>query len=137
MDLTLDIGELNLPLSVSEMNLTLDISEMNIVLLVVNTDCIGGYVPSVGETFRITATIVDLDGNPVTAGTHTIDLYEPDNSLNQTSIAPTHDGGGVWHRDFTTLATDPVGGYLVVWTVVSGGATGIGKIKVFIDDPPI
>jgi len=115
----------------------LDINEMDVTLLLGTSDCVGGYVPSIGETFRITATLIDLDGNPIIAGANSIDLYEPDNTLNQTQVAPTHVGDGVWYQNFITLATDPVGGYLVVWTIVAGGATGIGKIKVFIDDPPV
>jgi len=119
------------------MNITLDINEMGVTLLLGTGDCVGGYVPSIGETFRINATLIDLDGNPITAGVNDIDLYEPGDTLNQTSAAPTHTGGGVWYQDFTTLTTDPVGNYVVIWTITVAGATGIGKIKVFIDDPPV
>jgi len=94
-------------------------------------------VPSIGETFRTTATLIDLDGNPIVAGVNTVQLWNPNGTLNQTSAAPTHEGAGVWHQDFTTLATAAVGGYLIVWKNVTAGVTGIGKIKVFIDDPPV
>ena len=65
-------------------------------------------MPSLGETFRVTATITDIDGNPVTAGTNTVNLYEPDGTLNTTEAAPTHTGNGVWTQTFTT-ATRPRG----------------------------
>ena len=94
-------------------------------------------MPSLGETFRVNATITDLDGTPVTAGVNLIELYEPDSTLNQSSAAPTHIGAGVWTQNFTTAAADPVGSWVVVWTITAGGATGIGKLKGFIDDPPI
>ena len=94
-------------------------------------------MPRLGETFRVTATITDLDGNPVDAGINTVNLYEPDDTLNQTSATPTPIGGGVWTQNFTTAADDPVGVWLIVWTNVSGGVTAIGKRTVWIDDPPV
>ena len=95
-------------------------------------------MPSLGETFRVTATITDISGNPLVAPTsQLVELYDPSNNLNQSNKAPTVVGGGVFYVDFTTLATDPVGLYIVVWTAVDGTVTGIEKEKVFIDDPPI
>ena len=94
-------------------------------------------MPSIGETFRVNATLTDLAGTPIVAGVNSISLYNPNNSLNQTSIAPTNVGGGVWWVNFTTQATDDYGNYLVVWKNTSGAVIAIGKIKVFIDDPPI
>lgn len=130
MDLVYSEGTITLV--VDEVGVILNMTE-DIISMVLGCD----GLPSVGETFRITATITDLNGNPVTAGANSIDLFEPDGSLNQNSVGPTHVAGGVWTQNFTTLTTDPVGGYLVVWTIIAGGVTGIGKIKVFIDDPPV
>ena len=111
---------------------------MNVSLVLESTDCEdGSNMPSIGETFRITATITDLSGDAVVAGVNTITLYDPTETSSQVEAAPVHEGAGVWHQDFTTLATDPHGGWMVVWQIVAGGITGIGKIKVFIDDPPI
>jgi len=122
---------------IGELSVELTINEGETILSIGNSDCIGGYVPSIGETFRVNATLIDLAGDPITAGTNTITLYNPDNSVNQTSAAPTHVGNGVWYVDFTTDPTDDYGNYLVVWKNVTGLVTTIGKIKVFIDDPPI
>ena len=94
-------------------------------------------MPSVGETFRITATLTDLDGVAIAAGVNTITLYDPSGTSSQTGAGTYTGAGGVWTQNFTTLATDPHGGWLVVWQIVAGGITGIGKIKIFIDDPPI
>jgi len=94
-------------------------------------------LPNLGETFRITATITDIDGTPVGAGVNTIKLYKPDGSLSQTEIAPAYSGGGVWTQTFTTAATDPEGMWLIVWTNVFLLATAIGKFQMYIDDPPI
>ena len=94
-------------------------------------------MPNLGETFRITATITDIDGNPVTAGANTINLYEPDATLHTSEAAPTHVGGGVWTQTFTTLTTDPEGMWLVVWTNVFLLATSIAKLQTYIEDPPV
>ena len=123
-----DIGE-----PVVEMN----IYDAEVILLIGNSDCIGGYVPSIGETFRVNATLTDLAGDPITGGVSSVTLYNPDNSVNQTSAAPTHVGNGVWWINFTTASSDDYGNYLVVWKNTTGAVIAIGKIKVFIDDPPI
>jgi len=95
-------------------------------------------MPSIGETFRVTATLTDLAGTPITVpDSQTITLYDASEESSQVKIAPTHEGAGVWHQDFTTLVTDSYGAWLVVWKVVKDGIVGIGKIKVFIDDPPV
>ncbi len=115
----------------------LDINEPVVLLVIEKQDCVGSYVPSLGETFRVTATITDLNGAPVTGGTNAVTLYNPDGTANATSAAPTHTGGGVWTQNFTTLATDTEGGYLVVWINTTGAVVAIGKLKTYIDDPPI
>ena len=79
----------------------------------------------------------DLDDDPILSGAHTIELYEPDDTLYQTYTTPTPRGKGKWRNNFTTLATDTEGAWLVVWTIVSGGATGIKKLTVWVDDPPL
>ncbi|GAG99571.1 unnamed protein product [marine sediment metagenome] len=94
-------------------------------------------MPSLGETFRITATITDLDGAPVTGGVNVISLYEPDGTLNQPAGGGNHTGGGVWTQLFTTAGTDPEGTYLIVWKNTSGAVVAIGKITIWIDDPPV
>jgi len=123
---------------IEEPGVELTINEGETILSIGNSDCIGGYVPSIGETFRVNATLIDLAGDPITGGTNTVTLYNPDNSVNQTSVGgATHVGNGVWYEDFTTAAADDYGNYLIVWKNVTGAVTTIGKIKVFIDDPPI
>lgn len=94
-------------------------------------------MPYLGETFRVTATLTDIDGNPLLApSSQLINLYEPDDTLHTSSAAPTSVGGGVYYQNFDTLPTDPIGVWLVVWKSVKDGVTGIKKIKVFIEDPP-
>jgi len=95
-------------------------------------------MPSLGETFRVTATLTDITGAPLLAPkSQSVKLYDPSGTLKYTDNAPVDEGGGVFHVDFTTLSTDPVGLWLIVWTVVDGAFTGIQKHKIFIDDPPI
>ena len=94
-------------------------------------------MPNLGATFRIKATITDIDGNPVTGGANTINLYEPDATLHTTEAAPTHTGGGIWTQTFTTATTDPEGMWQVVWTNVFVLVTAIAKLQIYIDDPPV
>ena len=94
-------------------------------------------MPNLGETFRMTATITDFDGNPVTGGANSISLYEPDGTLYSTEIAPTHTGSGVWTQNFTTLTTDTEGVWQIVWTNVFVFVTAIAKFNVWIEDPPV
>ncbi len=94
-------------------------------------------MPSLGETFRITATITDIDGNPITAGANTVNLFTPDDTLDQTSVAPTHTGDGIWTQLFTTATTDTEGTWLVVWTNITGAVTAIGKLTLWLADPPV
>lgn len=93
---------------------------------------------SQGETFRVIATITDIDGNPVlpaAGGVHEIDVNNPSGTTVYTSAAPVHDGSGVYHRDFTIAAAQPVGGWRVIWKITVGTSVGIGKIPFFVDDP--
>jgi hypothetical protein len=134
----MDTAEMGMTLDVTEMGLALDISEMNVQLVIEKTNCVGSYMPSLGETFRVTATITDLTGVPVTTGTDAISVYDPGGTLKYTNIAPIHLGAGVWYADFTTATTDTSGGWLIVWKKTTiAGAIGIGKIQSFVDDPPI
>ena len=94
-------------------------------------------MPSIGETFRVTATLRDILGSPLGAPTsQSVNLYRG-SSLEYTDNAPVNEGGGIFHVDFTTVSTDASGLWLVIWTVIDGTVTGIGKEKVYIDDPPI
>lgn len=96
-------------------------------------------MPSQGETFRVTATIVDLDGNIVTnlsGATHSIRTFNPAGTLVDTEIGPTYTGAsGIWTQDFTSAAAAPIGGWRVFWVVTLGGAVGIAKLPFWIDDP--
>ena len=96
-------------------------------------------MPSQGETFRVTATIVDLDGNIVTNATghtHSIRIYNPSGALVTTAVAPTYSGaGGIWTQDFTLAATAPIGGWRVFWVVSRAGVIGIVKLPFWVDDP--
>ena len=112
---------------------TLNISEWDILL---ELSCDG--VPSQGETFRVTATIVDLDGNPVTGGaaTHSICLYNPSGNLvGACEVAPTEVGSGVWYQNFNLAAAAPIGGWRVFWTVTLVGIVGIAKLPLWVSDP--
>lgn len=95
-------------------------------------------MPNIGETFRVTATMTDLTGAPFTPATHSIALYAPGRSLSQTLTVPTLTGAGQYYIDFTTATTDPFGLWEVIWTALGAGGlpSGIGKIKIFIGDPP-
>lgn len=95
-------------------------------------------MPSLGETFRVTATLTDLNGDPLLApDSQLVNLYEPDDTLHTSSAAPSSLGGGVFYQNFNTLPADPIGVWLVVWSATKDGVTGIMKKKIFIDDPPI
>jgi len=94
-------------------------------------------VPSQGETYRVTATIVDLDGNPVTGGVavHAITTYNPSGTLVDTEAGPTEVGGGIWYQNIN-LATDaPIGGWRVFWKVTLAGIVGIEKLPFWVSDP--
>ena len=96
-------------------------------------------VPSQGETFRVTATIVDLDGAIITnlsGATHSIQTYNPAGTLVNTEIAPTYTGaGGIWTQDFNVAAAAPIGGWRVFWIVTLGATVGIAKLPYWVDDP--
>ena len=92
-------------------------------------------MPSIGETFRVTATITTIGGGPLVPTSQSVKLYYG-STLKQTNNAPIASGSG-WYVDFTTLATDSSGLWLVVWTATDGTVTCIGKLKIYIDDPPI
>ena len=96
-------------------------------------------MPSQGETFRVTATIVDLDGNIVDAGsgaTHSITTHNPSGVIVDTEIAPTYSGaGGIWTQDFDVAADAPLGGWRVFWVVTVGATVGIAKLPYWVDDP--
>ena len=90
---------------------------------------------SIGETFRVTATMTDLEGNPFVPTSQSVQLYLG-GTLQYTNNAPIAGGGG-YYVDFTTASTDSSGNWLVVWTATNGVITGIGKMKIYIDDPPV
>jgi len=96
-------------------------------------------VPSQGETFRVTGTLIDLDGNPVTnltGHTHSIRTYNPSGTLVDTAAAPTYTGaGGIWTQDFTLAAAAPIGGWRVFWVVSKAGVVGIAKLPFWVSDP--
>ena len=125
---------MGLTLETSEMGVTLNISEMNIILEL--GGCPGTV--SLGETFRVTATITDLDGTPVTGAgpTQAIILYNPAGTAVTTENAPTEVGAGVWYQNFTVPAAGAVGVWRVFWWCTTvAGAVGIAKISVSVDDP--
>ena len=117
-------------MEISEWEIDLNLGEWNIVL---ELECDG--IPSQGETYRVTATIIDLDGNPVTGGAHTITTYNPSGALVDTEAAPTHVGSGVWYQDIDLIDAAPIGGWRVFWKVVLVGTTGITKLAFWVDDP--
>ena len=92
-------------------------------------------MPSIGETFRVTATMTDLTGSAFVPTSQTVQLFRG-SSLEYTNNAPVASGGG-YYVDFTTVSTDSSGSWLVVWTATDGTVTGIGKLKIYIDDPPV
>ena len=94
-------------------------------------------MPSQGETYRVTATITDLDGTPVTGGAavHSITTYNPSGTLVDTEAAPTESGGGVWYQNITLAAAAPIGGWRVFWKVTLAGTVGITKLPFWVDDP--
>ena len=96
-------------------------------------------MPSQGETFRVTATIVDLDGNIVTnlsGATHSIRTYNPSGTLVDTEITPAYTGAsGIWIQDFNVAAAAPIGGWRVFWFVTLGVTVGIAKLPYWVDDP--
>ena len=93
-------------------------------------------MPNVGSTFRVSATMTDLNGDPFTPATQTVRLYEPVRSLNQTNNAPILSGSGQYYVDFTTVSADPPGLWEVIWTATDGTVSAVGKLKIFIGDPP-
>ena len=94
-------------------------------------------MPYLGETFRVTATITDIDGTPLLApDSQLASIYQPDGTLDSSSAAPVSMGGGVFYHDFTIAAADPIGVWLIVWSATEGTITGIAKLKIFISDPP-
>ena len=118
-------------MEISEWDIGLNIGEWNIVL---ELECDG--IPSQGETYRVTATIIDLDGNLVTGGAHTITTYNPSGVLVDTKVAPAYTGaGGVWYQDINLIDAAPIGGWRVFWKVVLAGTTGITKLAFWVDDP--
>ena len=96
-------------------------------------------MPSQGETFRVTATIVDLDGAIVTnlsGATFSIRTYNPSGNLVDTELLPTYTGAsGIWTQDFNLLGTAPIGGWRVFWVVTLGGSVGIAKLPFWVSDP--
>ena len=95
---------------------------------------------SQGETFRVIATITDIDGialTPLAGDTHDIALFEPDGTPNQvkTEADIVHTGSGVYYVDFTMIPPNPLGGWRVIWTFNRGGVIGIAKLPFFVDDP--
>ena len=97
-------------------------------------------MPSQGETFRVIATITDIDGNIILPGvitSHDVDVNDPDGNTIHTAppLAITHSGSGVYYVDFTLNAGDPLGGWRIIWTVNVGGTIGISKLPFFVDDP--
>lgn len=94
-------------------------------------------MPSQGETYRVRANIIDLDGNPVTGLTavHAITTYNPSGTLVDTEVAPTEVGGGVWYQDINLAADAPLGGWRVFWKVTLAGTVGIAKLPFWVDDP--
>lgn len=94
-------------------------------------------MPYLGETFRVTATITDINGVALLApDSQLASIYHPDGTLHSSSAAPTPMGGGVFYHDFSIPAADPVGVWLIVWSATEGTITGIAKLKIFINDPP-
>lgn len=132
-----NLAEWSITIEVDEWGIDLSTDEWNISL---ELECDG--VPSQGETFRVTATIIDLDGNIVTNATghtHSIRTYDPSGNLVDTETSPTYTGaGGIWTQDFTLLATAPIGGWRVFWIVTSSDVpplVGIVKLPFWVSDP--
>lgn len=121
-------------ITISEWNIDLNLSEWNILL---ELGCDG--VPSQGETFRVTGTLIDLDGNIVTnlsGATHSIRTYNPSGTLVTTETTPTYTGaGGIWTQNFTPAADAPIGGWRVFWIVTLAGTVGVAKLPFWVSDP--
>ena len=95
---------------------------------------------SQGETFRVIATITDIDGNIILPGvitSHEVNVNNPSGTTVYTNPPPAiiHSGSGVYYTDFTMGGAQPLGGWRVIWTVDVGGVIGIAKLPFFVDDP--
>lgn len=130
--ITIEISEWDIDLDIEEWGIDLSISEWNISL---ELECDG--TPSQGETYRVTGTLIDLDGNPVTGGAavHAITTYNPSGTLVDTEAGPTEVGAGVWYQNINLAADAPIGGWRVFWAVTLGGTVGIVKLPFWVDDP--
>jgi len=61
------------------------------------------------DTTIKTATITDINGAQVTAGTVTAEILTPDGATSLiASAAATHDGSGVWSRALTAAQIDTI-----------------------------
>ena len=92
-------------------------------------------MPSIGETFRVSAVITAIGGGAFAPTSQTVNLYYG-STLKYTNNAPTPSGGG-YYVNFTTASSDSSGLWLIVWTATDGTVTCIGKLKIYIDDPPV
>jgi hypothetical protein len=81
--------------------------------------------------------MLDFDGAAFTPTSQVVNLFNPANALSYTDNSPTLVVAGQYYVDFTTATTDLSGLWLLVWTATDGTVTGVGKLKIFIDDPPI
>lgn len=61
-----------------------------------------------GETLRIKAEIVDIDGNPADPSTVTISIGKPDRSLDITDAAMTKSATGSYYYDYTIASDEGV-----------------------------
>lgn len=94
-------------------------------------------MPNLGDTFRIQATITDITGALILVpDSQLVSLYHPDDTLHASTAAPTSDGGGVFHVDFSIPSSDPVGVWLVVWSATKDGITKVAKMDIYVADPP-
>ena len=93
-------------------------------------------MPSIGETFRVSAVINDLDGTAIEAGlTHLIYIVNPSGTTVLSSTTPTNALGGNYYLNFLIPAGSAVGLYTVIWETTYGTTIGIDKLKIWGDDP--
>ncbi len=128
----LSLSEWSIALEALECAITLNISEYDIIL-----EIGGNTVPSKGETFRVNATLIDLDDSPITGdtATHLIKTYNPSGTLIDTKTTPSEIGSGDWSQDFTLPNDGPKGVWVVSWAVTMGGTVGIERLPFWVSDP--